>query len=166
MFYVQYVVEYTGIFTTLEQVGTHLRGEVQSIITSSPFSDALLFVMDIISNTSFTTNCLSSLAKVIYEKFEMTTVHAITAIQKSMDDPSVKLCKVVGKVIPKLYRKLNGMTLLCSHLQLAHYVMVMNLATEMVGGRPHGPHGFQEVRDPWNTSSWKSFLHSSTQRIF
>ncbi|KAK7809861.1 hypothetical protein U0070_007717 [Myodes glareolus] len=111
----EYVVESTGVFTTMEKAGAHLKGGAKKVIISAPSADAPMFVMGvnhdkydnslkIVSNASCTTNCLAPLAKVIYDNFGiverlMTTVHAITATQKT----------AVGKVIPELNGKLTGM---------------------------------------------------------
>lgn len=140
---VDVVLECTGLFTTLEKAQAHLNAGAKKVVISAPSADAPMFVMGvnhksvkptdtIVSNASCTTNCLAPIAKVINDNFGidealMTTVHATTATQLTVDGPSKKdwrggrsaliniipsstgAAKAVGKVIPELNGKLTGM---------------------------------------------------------
>jgi glyceraldehyde 3-phosphate dehydrogenase len=139
----EYIIESTGFFTTKEKAALHIEGGAKKVVISAPSPDAPMFVMGvnnqelkaddaIFSNASCTTNCLSPIAKVLNDNFGiseglMTTVHAATATQKTVDGPSMKdwrggrsalhniipsstgAAKAVGKVIPELNGKLTGM---------------------------------------------------------
>ncbi|CAF2521418.1 unnamed protein product [Rotaria sp. Silwood2] len=102
----EYIVESTGVFTTIDKCQSHLQAGAKKVIITAPSADAPMFVMGVnedkytgkeavISNASCTTNCLAPLAKVVHEKFGilealMTTVHSYTATQKTVDGPSNK----------------------------------------------------------------------------
>ncbi len=138
------VLDCTGIFTSLEGAQKHITAGAKKVAISAPSADAPMFVMGvnhkkitaantIVSNASCTTNCLAPLAKVINDNFGiveglMTTIHATTATQLTVDGPSKKdwrggrsaliniipsstgAAKAVGKVIPELNGKLTGMS--------------------------------------------------------
>ena len=141
----EYIVESTGLFLTKESAQAHINAGAKKVILSAPSKDDTpMFVMGvnhntltddikILSNASCTTNCLAPLAKVIHDNFGiveglMTTVHATTATQKTVDGPSMKdwrggraalnniipsstgAAKAVGVVIPSLNGKLTGMS--------------------------------------------------------
>ena len=138
-----YVIDSTGVFKSIEKASAHLKGGARKVVVSAPSEDAPMYVCgvnldsyktsdNIVSNASCTTNCLAPLAKVVHDKFGiieglMSTVHATTATQKTVDGPSAKdwrggraaganiipsstgAAKAVGKVIPSLNGKLTGM---------------------------------------------------------
>ena len=158
---VEYVVESSGVFTTTEKASAHFTGGAKKVIISAPSKDAPMFVMgvnqdkytkdmNVVSNASCTTNCLAPLAKVINDNFGikdglMTTVHSVTATQKTVDGPSKKdwrggraatyniipsstgAAKAVGKVIPELEGKLTGMSFRVPTLDVSVVDLTCNL---------------------------------------
>ena len=161
------VVESTGIFLTDETARKHILAGAKKVILSAPSNVATpMFVygvndktyagQDIISNASCTTNCLAPIAKVLNDKFGivkglMTTVHAATATQKTVDGPSKKdwrggrgileniipsstgAAKAVGKVLPELNGKLTGMSMRVptSDVSVVDLTVVLNKAASM-----------------------------------
>lgn len=159
---VDVVVESTGLFLTQETAAKHIEAGAKKVVMSAPSKDATpMFVMGvnhasyngetIVSNASCTTNCLAPLAKVLNDKFGivdglMTTVHATTATQKTVDGPSMKdwrggrgagqniipsstgAAKAVGKVIPELNGKLTGMAFRVPTPNVSVVDLTVNLA--------------------------------------
>ncbi len=159
------VVEATGLFLTKETAGKHIEAGAKKVVLTGPSKDDTpMFVMGvnhkdvtaadtIVSNASCTTNCLAPLAKVVHEKFGivealMTTVHATTATQKTVDGPSNKdwrggrsamvniipsstgAAKAVGKVIPELNGKLTGMSFRVPTVNVSVVDLTVKLAKE------------------------------------
>jgi glyceraldehyde 3-phosphate dehydrogenase len=161
---VDIVAECTGIFTTLETAQYHIDGGAKKVVISAPSADAPMFVMGvnedkataadvIVSNASCTTNCLAPLAKVVHDNFGileglMTTIHATTATQLTVDGPSKKdyrggraallniipastgAAKAVGKVIPDLNGKLTGMSMRVPTADVSVVDLTVKLAKE------------------------------------
>ncbi len=159
---VDVVVESTGLFLTKDKASAHLEAGAKKVVLSAPSKDDTpMFVMgvnhdtykgeDIVSNASCTTNCLAPLAKVLNDEFGivdglMTTVHATTATQKTVDGPSMKdwrggrgagqniipsstgAAKAVGKVIPELDGKLTGMAFRVPTPNVSVVDLTVNLA--------------------------------------
>ncbi|MEM8894340.1 MAG: type I glyceraldehyde-3-phosphate dehydrogenase, partial [Bacteroidota bacterium] len=161
----QYIVDSTGLFLTKEKVQGHLNAGAKKVVMSAPSKDDTpMFVMGVnqdaytsdmtcVSNASCTTNCLAPIAKVLNDKFGiesglMTTVHAVTATQKTVDGPSMKdwrggrgayqniipsstgAAKAVGKVIPELNGKLTGMSFRVPTPDVSVVDLTANLKTE------------------------------------
>jgi len=161
---VEIVAECTGIFTTLATAQYHIDGGAKKVVISAPSADAPMFVMGvnedkatasdvIVSNASCTTNCLAPLAKVVHDNFGileglMTTIHATTATQLTVDGPSKKdfrggraallniipastgAAKAVGKVIPDLNGKLTGMSMRVPTADVSVVDLTVKLAKE------------------------------------
>jgi len=157
----EYLVDGTGAFTTMDRASAHLKTGIKKVILTSPSSDVPMFVMgvnedkydgsqNITSNASCTTNCLAPLAKVLNDKWGivtglMTTVHAITATQKTVDGISKKdwrggraasaniipsstgAAAAVGKVIPSLNGKLTGMSMRVPTINVSVVDLTVNL---------------------------------------
>ena len=186
-----YVVESTGVFTSIEKASAHMKGGAKKVVISAPSPDAPMFVMgvnpekyessmNVVSNASCTTNCLAPMAKVINDEFGlkeglMTTVHAVTATQQTVDGPSRKdwrggraacyniipsstgAAKAVGKVIPELNGKLTGMSfrvptinvsvvdLTCRLEKGASYETICAALKEASEGKMKGILGYQDT---------------------
>ncbi len=158
----EYVVESTGLFLTKEKAQAHIAAGAKKVVMSAPSKDDTpMFVcgvnldaytpdMTFVSNASCTTNCLAPIAKVLNDNFGikdglMTTVHSVTATQKSVDGPSLKdwrggraatgniipsstgAAKAVGKVIPELNGKLTGMSMRVPTLDVSVVDLTVNL---------------------------------------
>ena len=159
----EYVVESTGLFLTQEKAQAHIDAGAKKVVMSAPSKDDTpMFVcgvnldaytpdMQFVSNASCTTNCLAPIAKVLNDAFGikdglMTTVHSVTATQKTVDGPSMKdwrggraasgniipsstgAAKAVGKVIPALNGKLTGMSMRVPTLDVSVVDLTVNLA--------------------------------------
>ncbi len=158
------IADCTGIFTTLASAQAHIDGGAKKVVISAPSADAPMFVMGvnhekatandtIVSNASCTTNCLAPLAKVLNDNFGiveglMTTIHATTATQLTVDGPSKKdfragraaglniipastgAAKAVGKVIPELNGKLTGMSMRVPVADVSVVDLTVKLAKE------------------------------------
>ena len=158
----EYVVESTGLFLTKEKAQAHINAGAKYVVMSAPSKDDTpMFVCGVneksyvkgtqfVSNASCTTNCLAPIAKVLNDNFGlvnglMTTVHSVTATQKTVDGPSLKdwrggraacgniipsstgAAKAVGKVIPALKGKLTGMSMRVPTLDVSVVDLTVNL---------------------------------------
>jgi len=174
----EYVVESTGLFLTKEKAQLHIDAGAKRVVLSAPSKDDTpMFVMGvnnesyageaIVSNASCTTNCLAPVAKVLHDNFGivsglMTTVHATTATQKTVDGPSMKdwrggrgagqniipsstgAAKAVGKVIPELNGKLTGMSFRVPTPNVSVVDLTVNLKT---------PTTYQAIKDAMKKAS-------------
>ena len=203
----EYVVESTGLFLTKEKAQGHIAAGAKKVIMSAPSKDDTpMFVcgvnldkytkdMNFVSNASCTTNCLAPIAKVLNDKFGiveglMTTVHATTATQKTVDGPSLKdwrggrgagqniipsstgAAKAVGKVIPELNGKLTGMAfrvptpdvsvvdLTCRLAKPASYEAICAAMKEASEGELKGVLGYTE--DAVVSNDFLGETHTST----
>lgn len=176
---VDYVVESTGLFLDQEKAGDHIKAGAKRVVISAPAKDDTpTFVMgvnhttykadmSIMSNASCTTNCLAPLAKVLHDNWGieeglMTTVHAVTATQKTVDGPSAKdwrggrgayqniipsstgAAKAVGLVIPSLKGKLTGMSF---------RVPVANVSVVDLTARLAKPASYDEIKAAFKAAS-------------
>ncbi|MDR3195779.1 MAG: type I glyceraldehyde-3-phosphate dehydrogenase [Endomicrobium sp.] len=177
----EYVVESTGLFLSKDKAQAHIDAGAKYVVMSAPSKDDTpMFVcgvnldsykkgIPIVSNASCTTNCLAPVAKVLNDKFGivdglMTTVHATTATQKTVDGPSVKdwrggraasgniipsstgAAKAVGKVIPELNGKLTGMAFRIPTLDVSVVDLTVNLAK---------PAAYDEIKAAMKSASEK-----------
>lgn len=158
------IADCTGIFTTLDKAKSHIEAGAKKVIISAPSADAPMFVMGvndnqlkatdiIVSNASCTTNCLAPMVKVLNDRFTiveglMTTIHAVTASQYTVDGPSKKdyragrsalnniipastgAAKAVAKVIPEMKGKLTGMSMRVPTVDVSVVDLTVRLATE------------------------------------
>ena len=159
----EYVVESTGLFLSKDKAEAHIKAGAKYVVMSAPSKDDTpMFVCGVnektyvkgtqfVSNASCTTNCLAPIAKVLHDNFGiesglMTTVHSVTATQKTVDGPSLKdwrggraasgniipsstgAAKAVGKVIPELNGKLTGISMRVPTLDVSVVDLTVNLA--------------------------------------
>ena len=203
----EYIVESSGVFASMEGASKHFAGGAKKVVVSAPTKDTPMFVMgvnhkdyttdmNVVSNASCTTNCLAPLAKVVHEKFGikeglMTTVHSVTATQKTVDGPSKKdwrggraatyniipsstgAAKAVGKVIPELNGKLTGMSfrvptldvsvvdLTCTLNTPASYDEIVSAVKEACNGELKGIMDYTE-----DAVVSSDFIHDSHTSIF
>jgi glyceraldehyde 3-phosphate dehydrogenase len=166
----EYIVESTGVFTRAGAARPHLKGSAKKVVITGPSIDAPMFVMgvnhrayrsdmDVVSNASCTTNCLAPLAKVVNDRFGitealMTTIHAATATQKTVDGPSMKdwragrsvigniipattgAAKAVGQVIPELNGLLTGISM---------RVPIIDVSVVDLTARLNSPASYQDI---------------------
>lgn len=175
----EYIIESTGLFLTQEKCQAHIAAGAKKVVITAPSKDETpMFVMGvnhktltrdmhIVSNASCTTNCLAPIAKVLHDKFGiveglMTTVHATTATQKTVDGPSLKdwrggrsaminiipsstgAAKAVGKVIPSLKGKLTGM---------AFRVPTVDVSVVDLTCRLQKPATYEQIKDAMKAAS-------------